>query len=478
MSKKQLTTREQDFSEWYQDVIEQAGLAEHSVVKGSMVIKPYGYAIWENIQKELDFQFKKLGVENAYFPLFIPESFLKREAQHVEGFSPELAVVTIAGGKPLAENLVVRPTSETIIYDTFKNWISSHRDLPLLVNQWANVVRWEMRPRMFIRTTEFLWQEGHTAHATMNEADNFSRQILDIYKNFAEEFMAIPAIDGQKSENEKFAGAYKTYTVETIMQDGKAIQFATSHNLGQNFAKAFDIKFQNKESKEEYVYQTSWGLSTRSIGALIMSHSDDKGLVLPPKIAPTQVVIIPVIGSNKEISDKVLEKCNEIKDRLDQTGLVRVKIDTSDKNFGEKNYFWEKRGVPLRIEVGPKDIENKKYIVSRRDLVTKEEVSEDMLIDYVSKMLVEIQLFLFHQAQNRVAKQIVKVSDYEEFKKQIENSKAVYAFWDGDSKIEERIKEETKATIRCQPFKKSEEKGSSIISNNNESNLYLFGKSY
>jgi prolyl-tRNA synthetase len=312
----------------------------------------------------------------------------------------------------------------------------------------------------------------------MNEADNFSRQILDIYKNFAEEFMAIPAIDGQKSENEKFAGAYKTYTVETIMQDGKAIQFATSHNLGQNFAKAFDIKFQNKESKEEYVYQTSWGLSTRSIGALIMSHSDDKGLVLPPKIAPTQVVIIPVIGSNKEISDKVLEKCNEVKDRLDQTGLVRVKIDTSDKNFGEKNYFWEKRGVPLRIEVGPKDIENKKYIVSRRDLVTKEEVSEDVLVDYVSRMLVEIQLFLFHQAQNRVAKQIVKVSDYEEFKQQIENSKAVYAFWDGDSKIEERIKEETKATIRCQPFKKSEEKGSSIISNNNESNLYLFGKSY
>lgn len=476
--KKNLTPRSEDFSEWYQDVIEQAGLAEHSVVKGSMVIKPYGYSIWENVQKELDFQFKKLGVENAYFPLFIPESFLKREAEHVEGFSPELAVVTIAGGKPLAENLVVRPTSETIIYDTFKNWISSHRDLPLLVNQWANVVRWEMRPRMFLRTTEFLWQEGHTAHSSMDEADAFSKKILEIYKSFAEEFMAIPVIEGEKSESEKFAGAYKTYTCETIMQDGKAVQFATSHNLGQNFAKAFNIKFQNKESKEEFVYQTSWGLSTRSIGALIMSHSDDSGLVLPPKIAPIQVVILPIIGSNKEVADKVLDKCNEIKNNLDQTGFIRTKIDLSDKNFGEKNYFWEKRGVPLRIEVGPKDIENGVYIVSRRDLKTKKEVSEFDLTSYAVNMMTEIQTFLFLQAQNRVAKQIVKVSDYEEFKKEINNQNAVYAFWDGDSKIEERIKEETKATIRCLPFKKSLEKGNSLFTNKEGSSLCLFAKSY
>lgn len=475
---RKITKRSEDFSEWYQDIVEQAGLAEHSTVKGSMVIKPYGYAIWENVQKELDFQFKKLGVENAYFPLFIPESLLKKEAEHVEGFSPELAVVTIAGGKPLAENLVVRPTSETIIYDTFKNWISSHRDLPLLVNQWANVVRWEMRPRMFLRTTEFLWQEGHTAHATMEEADKFSRDILEIYKNFTEEFMAIPTFEGVKSDSERFAGAHKTYTIETIMQDGKAVQFATSHNLGQNFSKAFNIKFSNKESKEEFVYQTSWGLSTRSIGALIMSHSDDNGLVLPPKIAPIQIVIMPIIGSNKDIASKVMEKCEEIKNRLDQTGLVRVKIDSSDKNFGEKNYFWEKRGVPLRIEVGPKDIENGKYIISRRDLLTKDEVLEDNIVDYCVRMMTEIQYLLFQKAKNRIADQVVSVSNYEELKKAIEDQKAVYAFWDGDSKIEERVKEETKATIRCLPFKKEHLKGNSLFSNKEGSSMCLIAKSY
>jgi prolyl-tRNA synthetase len=473
-----ITKRTEDFSEWYQDIIEEAGLAEHSVVRGSMVIKPYGYAIWENIQKELDSKFKELGVENAYFPLFIPESFLKKEAEHVEGFSPELAVVTIAGGKPLAENLVVRPTSETIIYDTFKNWVSSHRDLPLLINQWANVVRWEMRPRMFIRTTEFLWQEGHTAHATAQESDEFALKILDIYKRFAEDFMAIPVFDGIKSDSEKFAGAYKTYTVETIVQDGKAIQFATSHNLGQNFAKAFNIKYSNRDSQEEFVHQTSWGLSTRSIGALIMSHSDDCGLVLPPKIAPIQVVIIPIIGTKKEVSDEVLNKCNEIKSRLDQTGLLRVKIDVSEKNFGEKNYYWEKRGVPLRIEVGPKDIEKGVFIVSRRDILQKQEVAEDLLIDHCVSMMTEIQLFLFHQAQSRVSKQVIKVEDYEEFKKILEDGKAVYAYWDGDSKIEARIKEETKATIRCLPFKKKEDKGTSILSKNNQSSMCLFAKSY
>jgi prolyl-tRNA synthetase len=473
-----ITKRADDFSEWYQDVIEAAGLAEHSVVRGSMVIKPYGYAIWENIQKELDFKFKELGVENAYFPLFIPESFLKKEAEHVEGFSPELAVVTIAGGKPLQENLVVRPTSETIIYDTFKNWISSHRDLPLLINQWANVVRWEMRPRMFIRTTEFLWQEGHTAHSTALEADEFAVKILNIYKNFAEDYLAIPIFEGVKSESEKFAGALKTYTAETIVQDGKAIQFATSHNLGQNFAKAFNIKFSNKNSKEELVHQTSWGLSTRSIGALIMSHSDDNGLILPPKIAPIQVVIIPIIGGNQEIADKVIAKCEEIKNRLVQTGLVRVKIDTSEKNFGEKSYLWERRGVPLRIEVGPRDIEKSVYLITRRDLLQKNEVSEQDLVEYCVSMITEIQLFLFHQAQNRISKQVVKVADYEEFKMTLESGKAVYAFWDGNNKVEDRIKEETKATIRCLPFKKQSETGVSLLTNKENSRMCLFAKSY
>jgi len=473
-----ITPREKDFSEWYQDIVEEAGLAEHSIVKGSMVIKPYGYAIWENIQKELDFRFKSYGVENAYFPLFIPESLLQKEAQHVEGFSPELAVVTIAGGKPLAENLVVRPTSETIIYDTFKNWISSHRDLPLLINQWANVVRWEMRPRMFLRTTEFLWQEGHTAHATMEEADSFARKMLEVYKNFAEEFLAIPVIDGIKSENEKFAGAYKTYTIEALSQDGKAIQFATSHNLGQNFSKAFDIKYSDKNSEQEYVYQTSWGLSTRSIGALVMSHSDDQGLVLPPKIAPTQVVIIPILGKSEEDNSKILSYCDDIKNNLIQTEIVRVKIDTSEKNFGEKSFFWEKRGVPVRIEVGLRDIENDKFLITRRDLKQKSEVSISEIPNFVSNLLSEIQLFLFHQAQSRLGRQIVSVSDYEEFKKKIEEGKAVYAFFDEDSKIEARIKEETKASSRCRPFKRENETGKSLFNGEDNSKIYIFAKSY
>jgi len=473
-----ITPREKDFSEWYKDIVEEAGLAEHSIVKGSMVIKPYGYAIWENIQKELDFRFKSYGVENAYFPLFIPESLLQKEAQHVEGFSPELAVVTIAGGKPLAENLVVRPTSETIIYDTFKNWISSHRDLPLLINQWANVVRWEMRPRMFLRTTEFLWQEGHTAHATMEEADSFARKMLEVYKNFAEEFLAIPVIDGIKSENEKFAGAYKTYTIEALSQDGKAIQFATSHNLGQNFSKAFDIKYSDKNSKQEYVYQTSWGLSTRSIGALVMTHSDDQGLVLPPKIAPTQVVIIPILGKSEEDNSKILSYCDDIKNNLIQTEIVRVKIDTSEKNFGEKSFFWEKRGVPVRIEVGLRDIENDKFLITRRDLKQKSEVSISEIPNFVSNLLSEIQLFLFHQAQSRLGRQIVSVSDYEDFKKKIEEGKAVYAFFDEDSKIEARIKEETKASSRCRPFKRENETGKSLFNGEDNSKIYIFAKSY
>ena len=474
---KKITPRAQDFSEWYQDVIDAADLAEHSSVKGSMVIKPYGYSIWENIQKELDFQFKETGVENAYFPLFIPESLLKREAEHVEGFSPELAVVTIAGGKPLAENLVVRPTSETIIYDTFKNWISSHRDLPLLINQWANVVRWEMRPRMFLRTTEFLWQEGHTAHASYAEADLRARGMLEIYKKFTEDFLAISVLDGVKSDRERFAGADKTYTIEAFMQYGKALQFATSHNLAQNFSKAFGIKFSNKESKEEYVYQTSWGLSTRSIGGLIMSHSDDNGLVLPPKIAPIQVVIIPIYGSDEDKKKKVLDKCKEIEDKLRSTEMIRVKIDLTEKNFGEKSFFWEKRGVPVRIEIGPKDIENNAYIVNTRQTLEKEQIGDGALIEYILGRLEKVQNNLLHNSYTRTYLNIKTVDNYEDFKKEIEANNSVFAFWDGDSKIEERIKEETKATTRCIPYKFLNEKGSSLISGK-EGSKVLFSKAY
>lgn len=474
---KNITPREKDFSEWYLDVIEAAGLAEHSSVKGSMVIKPYGYAIWENIQKELDARFKETGVENAYFPLFIPESFLKKEAEHIEGFSPELAVVTIAGGKPLAENLVVRPTSETIIYDTFKNWVSSYRDLPLLINQWANVVRWEMRPRMFLRTTEFLWQEGHTAHASYEEADLRARAMLEIYQRFAEDFLAISVVPGVKSEREKFAGADKTYTIEAIMQDGKALQFATSHNLGQNFAKSFDIKFSNKESKEEFVYQTSWGLSTRTIGGLIMSHSDDRGLVLPPKISSIQVIIIPILGSDANKNRVVLEKCDEIENKLKATDMVRVKTDGSEKNFGEKSFYWEKRGVPVRIEVGPKDIESSSYIVNTRQTLEKETIGENALIDYVLGRLEKVQNNLLHNSYIRTYQNIKTVDNYEDFKKEIELNNSVYAFWDGDEKIEERIKEETKATTRCMPFKFANEYGNSLISNQKGIKT-LFSKAY
>ena len=474
---KKITPRNQDFSEWYQDIIDAAELAEHSSVKGSMVIKPYGYAIWENIQKELDARFKETGVENAYFPLFIPESFLKKEAEHIEGFSPELAVVTIAGGKPLAENLVVRPTSETIIYDTFKNWVSSYRDLPLLINQWANVVRWEMRPRMFLRTTEFLWQEGHTAHSSYEEADLRARAMLEIYQRFSEDFLAISVVPGIKSEREKFAGADKTYTIEAIMQDGKALQFATSHNLGQNFAKSFNIKFSNKESKEEYVYQTSWGLSTRTIGGLIMSHSDDNGLVLPPKIAPIQIVIIPIYGSDENKKKLVLEKCDEIENKLKSTDMIRVKVDRTERNFGEKSFYWEKRGVPIRIEVGPKDVESSSYIVNTRQALEKETVGENTLIDYVLGRLKKVQDNLLHNSYLRTYQDIKTVDNYEDFKKEIQDNNSVFAFWDGDEKIEERIKEETKATTRCMPFKFSNDTGNSLISNK-KGNKTLFSKAY
>lgn len=470
---KSITPREKDFSQWYSDIIEAADLAEHSPVRGSMTIKPYGFAIWENIQKVLDEMFKKTGVENAYFPLFIPKSFLEKEKEHVEGFSPELAVVTIAGGKKLKEPLVVRPTSETIIYEAFSRWIQSHRDLPLLINQWVNIVRWELRPRLFLRTTEFLWQEGHTAHATEKEANERSREMLNIYKEFFEKYLAIPIIAGVKSESEKFAGALSTYTIEAMMQDGKALQLATSHNLGQNFAKPFNVKFLDEKGKEQYVWQTSWGLSTRSIGGIIMTHSDDKGLVLPPKIASCQVVIM-TIGRD----DKKVEKISkEIKTKLEKTG-IRVKIDDRDKRLGEKSYEWEKKGVPLRIEIGPKDVAKNSVVLARRDTGNKTAVKIKDVDKDVKALLDKIQAGLFAKALKYQKEKTKTVNTYDEFKKEIKNGSFVIAHWDGTEETEAKIKQETKATIRCIPFSEKELKGKCVYSKKPSSSRVLFAKAY
>lgn len=446
---KKVTSREQDFSAWYQDIVEIADLAEHGPVKGTMIIRPYGYSIWENIQKTLDARFKELGVENVYFPMFIPESFLKKEESHIEGFSPEVAVVTHAGGKELAETLIVRPTSETIMYSTFANWIQSYKNLPLVINQWANVVRWEMRPRLFLRTTEFLWQEGHTAHETFEEADQMAIQMLNVYKDFAQEYLAIPVIPGAKSESEKFAGAFSTYCLECMMQDGKALQFSTSHNLGQNFAKAFDIKFLSANNNLEYVWQTSWGLSTRVIGGLIMVHSDDIGLVLPPKIAPIQAVVLPIW--NKDLSrNKAIEAARALSKNLNN---FRIKIDESDElKTGEKYYFWEKRGVPIRIELGPKDISNQTALLVRRDTGEKIVVPFNEIASKIEQLLVEIQKNLFEKALKLRNSKIVEVATFEEFEAAIDAGNFAVAYWDGTKETEATIKEKTKATIRCIPF--------------------------
>lgn len=475
---KSITTREKDFSAWYLDVIRSADLAEHGPVKGTMIMKPYGYSIWENIQKTLDSKFKELEVENVYFPMFIPESFLKKEESHVEGFSPEVAVVTYAGGKKLQEALIVRPTSESIIYDTFSRWIVSHRDLPILINQWANVVRWELRPRLFLRTTEFLWQEGHTAHATYDEADVMARKILDVYKNFAEEYLAIPVIPGIKSETERFAGAMHTYTIEVMMQDGKSLQFATSHNLGQNFAKAFDITFNKEDGTSEYAWQTSWGLSTRTIGGLIMVHSDDIGLVMPPKIAPIHVIIIP-ISNNDEDKNAVLEKAKEIKNNLENTLNIRVKIDIrDDQRPGEKYYYWEKRGVPIRIEIGPRDLKSGSAVAVRRDTAVKESVSFDTLSKKIQSLLSDIQSNLYNRALKFRDEKIIEVSNWDDFVKQIENGNFVLAYWDGEKSTEAEIKEKTKATIRCIPFSEKESKGKCILSGKASKQRVIFARSY
>ncbi len=446
---KAITARAKDYSEWYQDVVDQAELAEHSPVRGCMVIKPYGYAIWELMQKDLDARFKAKGVQNAYFPLFIPESFLKREAQHVEGFAPEVAVVTHAGGQKLDEPLVVRPTSETIMYDVFSRWVESYRDLPLLINQWANIVRWEMRTRLFLRTTEFLWQEGHTVHASEEEAEDFTKQMLDVYRDFAESMMATPVIPGVKSESEKFAGAVRTYCIEAMMGDGKALQAGTSHMLGQNFAKAFGVKYQDETGTEQYGWQTSWGVSTRLIGGLIMAHGDDKGLVLPPKLAPYQVVIIP-IGTTPEELEAVQSKAQGLADGLIAEG-VRVKIDTRDLRPGPKFFEWEKKGVPVRIEIGPKDMASGTVVAVRRDTAEKQNLSEADLIDAIKDMLDQIHVNLYDKALAFRQEHTVKAADYDSFKAQLEGN-FILAGWCGSADCEVKVKAETKATIRCLPL--------------------------
>lgn len=455
---KKLTSRAEDFSAWYTDLVLRAELADYSPVRGCMVIRPDGYGIWERMQRALDAMFKATGVRNAYFPLFIPESFLRKEAQHVEGFAPETAVVTHGGGEKLEEPLVVRPTSETIIYHMFAKWLQSYRDLPFLYNQWANVVRWEMRTRLFLRTTEFLWQEGHTAHATHDEAEAETRQMLGVYRRFMEEWMAMPVVTGQKSESEKFAGALRTYSCEAMMQDNRALQAGTSHNLGQNFAKAFDLTFQSEAGTIEHAWNTSWGVSTRMIGGLIMTHGDDNGLVCPPKLAPVEVVIVPIYRKDEERA-QVLEVADRIRAEIGgrERGLddrVAVHIDARDGvKPGAKYYHWELKGVPLRLEIGPRDIASNQCVLVRRDTREKQVVSLDGLLATVHALLDRMQGDLLAAARaRREANSHRDVTSYAQLKEIMEGPGGfVYAGWNGDPAVEARVKEETKATIRCIP---------------------------
>lgn len=446
---ERITTRSEDFSQWYIDIVLNARLADYSPVKGCMVIRPSGYAIWENIQKILDFMFKETGHSNAYFPLFIPESFLKKEAEHVEGFAPECAVVTHGGGKKLEEPLIVRPTSETIINAMFSKWVKSYRDLPVLINQWANVVRWEMRTKLFLRTTEFLWQEGHTCHATKEEAIEETIKMLNVYKNFAENYMAIPVISGVKTDSEKFAGAVSTYSIEMLMQDGRALQGGTSHFLGQNFSKAFNIKYQNKESAQEFVWQTSWGVSTRLIGALIMVHSDDKGLVVPPRLAPIKTVIIPIIKTDTDKA-KMMNVVDKISKELKELNISFKVDDAMNVSPGFKFHQYEVEGVPVRVDIGPKDLEKGVGVVVRRDTSEKIEVKIEEISKYVFKLLDVIQNDLYKKAKKHLEDNTFILDDYEEFKKQVEEKGGFYMLhWCGSKDCESKIKEETKATIRC-----------------------------
>jgi prolyl-tRNA synthetase len=488
---KKFATRKENYSQWYNDIIINADLAEYSAVRGSMVIKPYGYSIWEKMQAVLDKKFKDTGHSNAYFPLFIPKSFFAREAKHVEGFAKECAVVThyrlknSANGElvvdenaKLEEELIVRPTSETIIWDTYKNWIQSYRDLPILVNQWANVVRWEMRTRLFLRTAEFLWQEGHTAHATKEEALNEAQQMLEVYADFAENWMAVPVIRGTKSPNERFAGAEETYCIEALMQDGKALQAGTSHFLAQNFAKAFDVKFLSKENKLEYVWATSWGVSTRLMGALVMTHSDDNGLVLPPKLAPIQVVIVPIYR-NQEQFDAISEKAQELKTILEKQN-IRVKYD--DRNTYKPGYKfaeWEFKGVPLRMVIGPRDLENQTIELARRDTLEKEVLSITDIDQKISHMLDGIQKNLFQKAIDFRNEKTYHANTWEEFVDIIENKGGfVYAHWDGTPETEQKIKEETKATIRAIPLEAPFEEGTCIYTGNPSHRRVIFARAY
>lgn len=489
---KKLTSREENYSDWYNELVIRAGLAEHSAVRGCMVIKPYGYSIWEKMQAQLDGMFKETGHENAYFPLFIPKSFLSKEASHVEGFAKECAVVThyrlkndpngngiiVDEDAKLDEELIVRPTSETIIWNTYKNWIQSYRDLPILVNQWANVVRWEMRTRLFLRTAEFLWQEGHTAHATREEAIAEAEQMLHVYADFAENFLAIPVIKGIKTANERFAGAEETYCIEAMMQDGKALQAGTSHFLGQNFAKAFDVKFTSKEGKLDYVWATSWGVSTRLMGALVMTHSDDNGLVLPPNLAPIQVVIVPIYRSDEEF-EKTNAEGKRIAEELRKAG-IRVKFDNRDTHKpGWKFAEYEFKGVPLRIAVGPRDLENNQVELARRDTLEKSLVSNQGLAELVAGLLKEIQSSLFNIAKERMTKRTKKVDDYTEFKRMLDEEPGfLLCHWDGTPETEEKIKEETKATIRCIPIDNPQEDGLCIYSGKPSKQRVIFARAY
>jgi len=489
---KHLTSREQDYSKWYNELVVKADLAQNSGVRGSMVIKPYGFAIWESIQADLDRRFKETGHMNAYFPLFIPKSYFSKEASHVDGFAKECAVVThyrlmddpngggvvVDPSAKLEEELIVRPTSETIIWDTYKDWIQSYRDLPILVNQWANVVRWEMRTRLFLRTAEFLWQEGHTAHATEKEAIQEAETMLDVYATFVEEVMAIPVLRGLKSEGERFAGALETYCIEALMQDGKALQAGTSHFLGQNFAKAFDVKFQTKEGTQEYVWATSWGVSTRLMGALIMTHSDDNGLVLPPKLAPYQVVIVPIYKGEEQLA-AISEVAEVLMKQLRLAG-VTVKFDNRDTHKpGWKFNQYELQGVPIRIAIGPKDLEKGSVEVARRDTLTKQFMKQEEVASEVPLLLDEIQVSLFDKAL-RFREENSKTADtWEEFETLMKgNPGFVYAHWDGTTSTENKIKERTKATIRCIPLNAAKEEGKCVLTGNPSIQRVVFAKAY
>lgn len=489
---KEITPRSKDYSQWYNDIILKAGLADYSDVRGCMIIKPYGFGLWEKMRDVLDKMFKDTGHVNAYFPLFIPKSFLSREAAHVEGFAKECAVVThyrlkndpdgngiiVDPEAKLEEELIVRPTSETIIWNTYRTWIQSYRDLPILINQWANVVRWEMRTRLFLRTTEFLWQEGHTAHSTKQEAVSETEKMLDVYADFAENYMAVPVIKGVKTPTERFAGAEDTYCIEALMQDGKALQAGTSHFLGQNFAKAFDVKFTDKDNKLDYVWATSWGVSTRLIGALVMAHSDDDGLVLPPKIAPLQVVIVPIFSGEEQLR-KISEKAELLAGQLQQKG-ISVKFDNSDHlRPGWKFAEYEMKGVPVRIAIGLRDLEKGQIEVARRDTKEKTAVPLDDAANYIENLLQEIQTNMFSRASDYLQNHITKVNTWTEFEEVLNNKGGfLYAHWDGTAETEEKIKELTKATIRCIPLNNEQEEGNCILTGRPSTQRVLFARAY